>query len=75
MEKYLNAALAIAKYFEEKGYAKVLKQEDMTMQSLRQAIDAVYEGRDNYIESQKMCKIQDSNKLIIDIIKKNSKEK
>lgn len=57
-----------ARYFEEKGYSKVLMQENMTEELLLSSINELYSQRQKYIDKMKNDSNTDSVKKIIDVI-------
>lgn len=62
-----------AGYFENHGYAHVLLQEQLTPQSLLEAMDYVSSHLEEYKEKQRESKYIGSNEKIIDIILKTMK--
>lgn len=58
--------------FERQGFSMVLFEEDMTNQSLLDAINTLYKNKDNYIENMMKSEQQNSIDTIIDIIEKVS---
>lgn len=57
-----------AKSFDKSGYAKLLLEEDVTDTSLLEAINEVYENRDNYIKNMELSTKSDAITLITDMI-------
>ncbi len=57
-----------AQSFDKSGYAKLLMEEDVTDTSLLEAINHVYDNRDNYIKAMELSTKTDSITLITDII-------
>lgn len=67
-DQILNAAS-----FERQGYSYVLKEEDLTTESLLKGIDHVYENRKTYIEAMSSSKLNNSIETIMNLIKQESK--
>jgi UDP-N-acetylglucosamine--N-acetylmuramyl-(pentapeptide) pyrophosphoryl-undecaprenol N-acetylglucosamine transferase len=59
-----------ARYFEKKGYAKVVEQNTATPESLVAAIDEVYQKREIYTERMREDTRSDGTEAIIKLIKK-----
>lgn len=59
-----------ASYFEKKGYATVLDQNTATPESLVQAINEVYQQREQYTERMREDTRSDGTQAILEIIKK-----
>ena len=57
-----------AKSFHKSGYAKLLMEEDISNSSLLEAINQVYDNRDNYIKAMELSTKTDSITLITDMI-------
>lgn len=57
-----------AQSFEKSGYAKLLMEEDITDASLLEAINEVYDNRDNYIKAMECSNRTDSITLIVNMI-------
>lgn len=57
-----------AKSFDKSGYAKLLMEENVNETSLLEAINEVYENRDNYIKAMELSAKTDSITLIVDMI-------
>lgn len=57
-----------ARSFDNSGYAKLLMEEDVNDASLLEAINDVYENRDNYIKAMELSTRADSITLITDMI-------
>lgn len=57
-----------AESFEKSGYAKLLREEDVTDKSLLDAINEVYKNRDLYIKAMECSTTTDSISLIINMI-------
>ncbi len=62
-----------AKYFNKKGYAKVLFQDDLTPETLLNCIKSLYNEQNEYINRLKNAKIPNGNDKIVDIILKFAK--
>lgn len=60
-----------AESFEKQGYSVVLHEEDVTDETLLDAIKKVYDNRDKYIETMSNSAQNDSIKIIIDLIEKS----
>lgn len=67
-DQLLNAAS-----FENSGYSYVLQEEDMTDDSLLKAVQYVYDEREEYIQTLKESKLNDSIGIITDLIVKYTK--
>lgn len=67
-DQLLNAAS-----FEKSGYSYVLQEEEMTDDTLLKAVQYVYDEREEYIQTLKESKLNDSIAIIMDLIKKYSK--
>ena len=67
-DQLLNAAS-----FEKSGYSYVLQEEEMTDDTLLKAVRYVYDEREEYIQTLKESKLNDSIAIIMDRIKKYSK--
>ena len=57
-----------AQSFDKSGYAKLLMEEDVNDTSLLEAIDEVYDNRDNYIKAMELSTKNDAITLITDMI-------
>ncbi|MGN0374044.1 MAG: undecaprenyldiphospho-muramoylpentapeptide beta-N-acetylglucosaminyltransferase [Butyrivibrio sp.] len=60
-----------ARSFKKSGYSDVLEEEDMTDDTLLEAINNLYENREKYIDAMTSSKLNDSINVIIDLINKN----
>ncbi|MFU0827942.1 MAG: UDP-N-acetylglucosamine--N-acetylmuramyl-(pentapeptide) pyrophosphoryl-undecaprenol N-acetylglucosamine transferase [Lachnoclostridium sp.] len=58
-----------AESFERQGYSYVLKEENLTGETLLNAIDTVYQNRSKYIEAMSQSKLNNSIETIVNIIK------
>ena len=67
-DQILNAAS-----FEKQGYSYVLQEEEMTGESLLKAVQYVYDERETYKKALKESTLNDSIKIIMDLIKTHSK--
>ena len=67
-DQLLNAAS-----FEKQGFSKVLKEEDITKESLIATINEVYEEQDKYKEAMEKSETKDAVELIMALIKKLQK--
>lgn len=67
-DQLLNAAS-----FEKSGYSYVLQEEDMTADSLLKAVQYVYDEREEYRQALAESKLNDSIKIITDLIIQYSK--
>ena len=61
-----------AKSFKKQGFSFVLEEEDLTEESLRAAVNEVFDNRDKYIAAMTESGQMDSIKTIVDLIKKES---
>ncbi len=59
-----------AESFQLQGYSYVLKEEDLSVSSLLQAIETVMENKQQYIEAMNKSKLNNSIDIIVDLIKK-----
>ena len=59
-----------AESFEQQGYSYVLKEEDLSVSSLMEAIETVMSNRQKYIEAMNQSKLNNSIEIIMDLIKK-----
>ena len=57
-----------AESFEKQGYAKVLKEEDLTDDSLFKAIDEVFAQHEVYIKNMELSNQKDSISMIADML-------
>lgn len=57
-----------AQYFHDKGFAHVLPQEEMTAQTLRDAIDALYADRDALRERMRRENVADAASVVAQLI-------
>ena len=62
-----------AKSFKKQGFSFVLEEENLTEESLRDAVNEVFNNREKYIAAMKESGQMDSIKTIVDLIKKESK--
>jgi UDP-N-acetylglucosamine--N-acetylmuramyl-(pentapeptide) pyrophosphoryl-undecaprenol N-acetylglucosamine transferase len=62
-DQLLNAAS-----FEKQGFCKVLKEEDMTGDTLMSAVKAVYENRADYVKAMEKSQMSDAVEKIMDLI-------
>ena len=58
-----------AKSFEERGFAKVLEEEKITPETLKESILYVYENREKYIAEMDKAENVDGTDIILDMIK------
>lgn len=58
-----------AESFEQQGYSYVLKEEDLSISSLLEAIETVMANRQKYIEAMSKSKLSNSIEIIINLIK------
>ena len=63
-----------AQSFEKQGYSYLLREEDLTDDTLLEAIDTVWNDKEKYIESMKNGGHGDAVKTIADIIEKACKK-
>ncbi len=61
-----------AKSFDNSGYAKLLMEEDVTKESLLEAVNYVYKNRDNYIKAMELSAKTDSITMIVDMIEEQA---
>lgn len=61
-----------AESFERQGYSYVLKEENLTGETLLSAIDTVYQNRSKYVEAMNQSKLNNSIETIVNIIKEVS---
>lgn len=62
-----------AESFERQGFSYVLKEEEVTNETLLSAINNVYENRENYVAAMKESKLNHAIETITDMIKELSK--
>ena len=62
-----------AESFERQGYSYVLKEEDLSLTSLLQAIHTVMEKKQDYISAMHKSELNNSIETIIDLIKNTAK--
>lgn len=58
-----------AAYFEKRGYASVLQQEEMTPQSLADALTALYQNHDKYRAAMQAAPNADGTQAVLDVIR------
>ena len=63
-----------AKSFESQGYSMVLREEDMTKESLVEAVNKLYDNRDEFIKAMSSSSLADPIKAIMDLIEKYKKD-
>ena len=63
-----------AKSFESQGYSMVLREEDMTKESLVEAVNKLYDNRDEFIKAMGSSSLADPIKAIMDLIEKYKKD-
>ena len=61
-----------AESFEKQGYAKVLQEEDLTDDTLFNAVDEVFRNHEIYIKAMELSNQGDSIKMIADLIDANA---
>lgn len=61
-----------AKSFKKQGFSYVIEEENLTDQSLSEAIQTVYENRDSYIKAMENGGQMDSIRTILDLIEKEA---
>ena len=59
--------------FKHQGYSAVLEEEDMNNETLLEAINKLYENREQYIDAMEKSELNNSINIIVDLIKKNSR--
>lgn len=62
-----------AKEFEKKGYAKVIMQEDLNIDTLRSALTDITRHNRDYTQAMKHANKNIGNKIIVDVIKQYEK--
>ena len=62
-----------AESFERQGYSHVLKEEDLSLSSLLEAIKSVMEKKQDYINAMNKSELNNSIDTIVKLIKENSK--
>lgn len=62
-----------ARSFEHLGYSKVLEEEEITKDSLLDAVHDLYENRESYITAMSSSKQKDSIELIVQLFEKSVK--
>lgn len=62
-----------ANSFKKQGYSAVLEEENMTNETLLEAINTLYKNREQYIEKMSSSRLNDSTNIIINLINKYSK--
>ena len=62
-----------AKSFKKQGFSFVLEEDNLTEESLRDAVNEVFNNREKYIAAMTESGQMDSIKTIVDLIKKESK--
>lgn len=60
-----------AESFENQGFSYVLKEEDLSVSSLMDAIETVMENKQKYIDAMNKSELNNSIAIIMDLIKKN----
>ncbi len=59
--------------FKHQGYSAVLEEEDMNNETLLEAINKLYENREQYIDAMEKSELNNSINIIVDLVKKNSR--
>lgn len=67
-DQILNAAS-----FEKQGYSYVLKEEDLTKESLLKGVESVFINKSKYVETMNLSKLNNSIETIINLINNISK--
>lgn len=62
-----------ANSFKKQGYSDVLEEENMTNDTLLNAINNLYENREKYITTMSSSKLNDATNIIVNLINKYSK--
>lgn len=62
-----------ARSFEKQGFSKVLEEEELTDEILLNTINALYQERDTYTQTMKQSALNDSVKLIAELIEEVQK--
>ena len=63
-----------ARSFESQGYSMVLREEDMTKESLVEAVNKLYDNRSGFIKAMGSSSLADPIKAIMDLIEKYKKD-
>jgi UDP-N-acetylglucosamine--N-acetylmuramyl-(pentapeptide) pyrophosphoryl-undecaprenol N-acetylglucosamine transferase len=63
-----------AESFERQGYSLVLKEEDVSISSLLQAIQTVMEAKHDYVNAMNQSKLNNSIETIVNLIKEYTKK-
>jgi UDP-N-acetylglucosamine--N-acetylmuramyl-(pentapeptide) pyrophosphoryl-undecaprenol N-acetylglucosamine transferase len=64
-----------AKYFEKKGYAAVLEQEQMTPETLAKALTTLYHNRSAYFTAMNSAPNADGTEAVLNVIRKAAEDK
>ena len=64
-----------AKYFEKKGYAAVLEQEQMTPETLAKALTGLYHDRARYLDAMGKAPNADGTSAVLNVIRQAAKDK
>lgn len=64
-----------ARYFEKKGYATVLEQEQMTPQTLSKALLDLYKDRARYVEAMTKAPNADGTEAVLQVIRRAAESK
>lgn len=62
-----------AESFEKQGFSAVLKEEDMTDDTLLEAVDRLWKDKERYIEAMSVSEVSNGVGVIIDVIEKIAK--
>ena len=63
-----------AKSFEKQGFSVVLEEENLTKESLLEAIDTLHRNKDRYLKNMKKSHQQDSVSMILELIQQLQRE-
>ncbi len=64
-----------AKYFEKKGYAALLEQEQMTPETLTEALTSLYHNRERYLNAMTEAPNADGTSAVLNVIRKAAENK
>lgn len=64
-----------AQSFAKSGFSQVLLEEDLTPDTLLQAVNGLYDGRNRYIAAMKESSVQNSVERIVELIEKHAKKR
>lgn len=61
-----------AQSFKKQGFSELIEEENLTVNSLIETVNTVYNNKNNYIDAMTKAGTTDAVKIIIDLIKNNS---